>query len=316
MDTFERRWRLLEALLDGPKLRREIWEDLINHHGVEGEAGLRSESCLSDDVRVLRSIGIGFRPLTLEDKKTKQAYELDPSYLPLLGTREETIALLAAVQILEAVGLPEAKTIESLINRIPLSIRKGIVDPKLEELLSSVHSPYDPEVIRCLQEGIRKSRAMRISYRAVGKEPRFYYIDKASITLQEGQLYLLAHCPKESGKTKYLQNREFRLDRFVRIGDHPIVEVLGTMTKETVFPTFKMQLWISPYLAPYFSCNNSHKVIVQEDGSKLVYSQEAIALRAIRRVLSYGEQARVLGPDFLIVELQKTIDRMGQNHSP
>lgn len=312
MDAFERRWTILKLLLSGPMYRGEVLDRLLVLAAEdETDSGL-SEASISADVKALRKLGIGFRPLGPGDKLTKQAYELDMGLLDLFADPEETAALQTAVALFEDLHLPEAVQLRSLFERIPAPVREGLSDPYTDRLLRTGNTAYDATALSCLREGIQTGRMMRLTYRPLNREPKRYLVDRAYLTWQDGFLYLHAHCPEAEGSTPWHRNREFRLDRFCSEKGHPAVEVLETPASLDQVPAFEFQIWLSASMASGFQ-KVPHRLRVLEespDGSRLVAIKECIPMRAVRRILSYGGQARVIEPDFVVAEVQATIAQM------
>jgi len=310
MDAFVRRWNLIKLLLAGPLFRSEVLEQLQTLGGDE-ESPL-SEASISADVKVLRKYGIGFRPLGEGTKRSRQAYELDLSMLDLFASPAEASALQAAVALFEDLRLPEVERLRSLFDRIPVHVRQSLDAPYTGQLLKTGDPSYDPRVLEGLQRGIRTGRMMRLTYRPLNREPRIYLVDRAQLTWSEGYLYLQAHCPEAEGSTPWHRNREFRLDRFQETATHPAVEVLDTPTSFEQVPAFEYRVWLSASMAAAFRKVPRRIRVLEEapDGSRLVAITETIPLRAVRKVLSYGMQARVIEPDFIVTEVQSTIERM------
>lgn len=311
MDAFERRWNILKLLLPGPMFRGEVLDRLQALASEEADAGL-SEASISADVKALRKLGIGFRPLGPGDKLTKQAYELDMGRLDLFADPEEAAALQTAVALFEDLRLPEATRLRSLFERIPATVRESLPDPYTDRLLRTGNAAYDATVLSGLRDGIRAGRMMRITYRPLNREPKRYLIDRAYLTWQDGFLYLHAHCPEAEGSTPWHRNREFRLDRFCSVKGAPAVEVLETPVSLEQVPAFEYQIWLSASMASGFQRVPRRLRVLEEapDGSRLVAIKECIPLRAVRRILSYGGQARVVEPAFVVEEVRATIARM------
>ena len=307
MDAFARRWNLIRMLLRGPLYRTEVLRQMVTL--ADANDSHLSGSTLSADVKALRALGIAFRPLGPDDKITRQAYELDLERLDLFASSTEASALQSAVALFSELKLPEADQLGRLFERIPVEVREGLTDPYTGQLLRTGDTRYDPHVLESLQQGIRTGRMMRLTYRPLNREARSYLIDRARLTWYEGYLYLRAHCPEAEGHTIWHRNREFRLDRFCTTRDQPAVEVLETPAEFEVVPSFEFQLKLSPSMAQGFKAVPRRMRILEDgpDGSRLVAIRETIPLRAVRKVLSYGTQARVVEPDFIVEEVRKTI---------
>ncbi|MBM3276033.1 MAG: WYL domain-containing protein, partial [Candidatus Sericytochromatia bacterium] len=139
-------------------------------------------------------------------------------------------------------------------------------------------------------------------------------VDRAYLTWVDGGLYLRAYCPEAKGEHQWQRNREFRVDRFCTGDDRPAVEVLQSPSAEPDVPSFEFHLWLSPALASGFDDVPGRLRVIERrsDGSRVVAIRECIPLRAVRRVLSYGPQARILEPDFVVAEVRQAIGRMSQ----
>lgn len=314
MDAFERRWNILKLLLAGPMYRSDVVERLQGLSTEEDDPAGLSEASVSSDIKALRALGIGFRPLGPEDKLTKQAYALDMPHLDLFADLEDATALQAALSLFEDLRLPEALRLRAMFERIPAAVRDGLPGAYTDRLLRTGNTAYDPSVLASLQEGVRKGRMMRITYQPLNREPKQYLIDSAYLTWLDGFLYLHAHCPDAEGATKWHQNREFRVDRFVSVGKTPAVEVLQAPSSEPEVPAFEFKLWLASAMAAGFQRVPNRLRVLEEapDGMRLVAIKECIPLRAVRRVLSYGSQARVVAPDFVVNDVRATIERMAR----
>lgn len=314
METFERRWRLLEILLEGPQMRDVVLEKLYQRMDLDEEdpQGL-SASNLSADVKALREMGIGFRPLGEGDKKTKQAYELDYNLLSVFANRDDAAALMTAANLLRSLKLPEATSLERLFGRIPGPVRDGLALGYSDPLLKPGPGEESLETIRLLQQALSSRKPMVISYRSVKGKARRYYVETGQLKWEEGSVYLLAHCPEEAGERPYEKNREFRIDRFCRIEGYPLVEVKKDgIRKVNCVPSFPLELLVEPTFAPHFEAvpNLVRIPEILPDGTKRVIIHETVPLRAVRRVLSYGGRVRVVAPDFVKDELRNTLSRM------
>ena len=310
MDAFARRWKLIRMLLRGPLYRSEVLRQMVAL--ADAHDSHLSESTLSADVKALRHLGIGFRPLGPGDKSTRQAYELDLERVDLFASNAEAAALQTAVALFSELKLPEAEQLGRLFERIPVEVREGLTDPYTGQLLRTGDTRYDSRVMESLQQGIRTGRMMRLTYRPLNREPRTYLVDRARLTWYEGYLYLQAHCPEAEGHTVWHRNREFRLDRFCSIRDQPAVQVLETPAEFEHVPAFEFQLWLAASMAQGFKAVPRRMRILEDapDGSRRVAISETIPLRAVRKVLSYGIQARVVEPDFIVDEVRKTVARL------
>ena len=334
MDTFERRWRLLELLCEGPMTRATILERLERLAPLDGEEGDTlpglAPANLSDDVKLLRRLGIGFKPLPA-GAKAKRTYALSPALLTLFADRDEARALFLAGRILKDLQLPESEHLDRLFRRIPGPVREGVDETAGEALLAPGPAGFNLSTVRLLQEALDTGKPLTISYRSVNGKARRYCVEAGYLRWMDGALYLVGHCPDEPGDTRYHRNREFRLDRFTELKPHPVVEVHATgIAKQSTVPSFELRFRAVRGFGERFEATplpDGHHAPVagtvkvappEADGSRLVRIVETIPLRAVRRILSYGDRVQLEGPDFIRTELVQTLERMlgGLQHAP
>lgn len=309
MDAFERRIRLIEALLAGPRMRQDLLTELAARD--DADRGL-TPSSLSADIQALRALGFGFRSLGATDKRTRQAYALDFGLLPLWAGTEGAEALTVAARILAHLGLPQAGALEDLLARIPAHVRERTRGPDFDRLLAPQGPEPRAEVVEAIGRAVKTGSPMWIGYRAQSGTPRRHYVDRAYLTWLEGTLYLHAHCPRLRDATKVRKNLEFRVDRIEAVGEHPPVEVLaGVPCAEPEFPRFELVVDVPDFFAARFMpIPGELRVTEPSAGQKRLHFRESIPLRAVRRALSFGEYARVVEPAFVREDLVRALDRM------
>lgn len=330
---FPRRLALIERLLAGEQRREDVLASLVAEAMLQPleevtasledpdeaprVAGLSAPS-LSTDVQALRRMGFGFDPHPAH--VSRQAYRLETRRLPLWVDPREATVLRNARAIFAELGLPEAETLAALLERVSPAVRERIGPPDLDRALAGAGDDVDPVTLALLREALlRKSKALRIRYQsALAKEPRVYLLEHPRLVWLEGHLYVLAHCPRAEGETRYDCNREFRMDRFAPAPGMPAVQVVDTVLTTAKLPTFWLTFRAKPDFAPRFGEGQGRvKVGPREaDGSRVVRIDEAVPLRAIRRLLSYGDRVTPLGPEFVVARYRETLAAMAAALEP
>ncbi len=310
VDAFQRRIRLIEALLAGPRMRQELLTELAAMDD-EDDRGL-TPSSISADVQALRELAFGFGPVRAGDKRTRQAYALDLQRLPLWASVEDAEAIASAAGLLAHLGLPQAAALERLVGRVPRHVRELMREPDYGRLLAPAGPPSRAEVVAAISRAVRTGSPMWIGYQAQEGSPRRHYVDRSYLTWHEGALYLHAHCPRLRETTKVRKNLEFRVDRIIGTDAFPAVEVLeGVPCVEPEFPHFELVLQVPAYFALRFvPIPGEVRVTSAPGGDKHLHIRESIPLRAVRRALSYGEFARVVEPAFVKDDLRASLARM------
>jgi len=298
---------------DRPEVRKGWDEDhnALFSVPLPSITGLSGPS-LSTDVRAMRELGFGFDPHP--ERVSRQPYRLDTQRLPLWVGVEEAEALRNAWNILREMNISDADVLERLMSRVPSAVQAGMAQWDLGRAMVGAGDPVDPKVFEALRHALRRqAKTMTIRYLSMSSDqPKRYYIENPQMNWFEGHMYLLAHCPGVSGANIYEKNREFRLDRFVNADGIEPIEVKPNAPSTAELPFFKLRFRAKPDLAVRFRTGPDGFKVHQPDpdGSCLVDVQEFTWLRAVRRLLSYGDRIAPIGPDFVVKRYYETLHKI------
>jgi predicted DNA-binding transcriptional regulator YafY len=134
-------------------------------------------------------------------------------------------------------------------------------------------------------------------------------IEHARFQWIDGCLYLVGYCPAAKGTERAERNREFRLDRFKQVPHEPLVTVLKEICKSDEMPEIWVKFKAKKDFAPRFRpIENLVRVLPpDEDGSRIVYIREHVPLRAVRRILSYGDNVTLLAPEYVVERYKQAV---------
>jgi len=240
-------------------------------------------------------------------------YELDhESAIPLLAQGEIEAVRLASA-LLKDSALAPLEGLQSILNRTRATEKPEAVDVAIPP---GIRPPGEIKQLKKILEAVRRSRVLEIRYQSpVAAAPKTYLLDYKELAWEGNCLYLRAYCPDIDASVDYRRNREFRVDLILD------ARVSKDTTSRGSLPTFKYRFWAAPNFAPRFARIHSRGRLIQavydsdaEDGSRIIESEAAITLHAVRRILGFGQHVRVLDPPDLVEEVHHTIRAMSQQY--
>ncbi|MDI6816616.1 MAG: WYL domain-containing protein [Actinomycetota bacterium] len=280
-------------------------EQIIDILSQEPEFDWRrySKETIYRDIHQLRSAGF-----TINYLKKSGAYKLESSPIRIELEPGEVVALAVACRSLpEASGLPYAKELAGALKKI-----SALLSPESKHTLDS--DPYfqmrlepvvDYGAHRDTIEAIRRAIAMGreievVYYSAKSDTERKRVIDPHQLYFREGGVRLEGFCHL---KRKVL---EFRVDRIRKL--KVLSSTAGVLADGDSF-TFK--LWLDQKLTRFMGERFTGQVLeLNEDGSSILRARATNPFRVILQVLSYGEHAKLLEPEYLKQEMAAIVGRM------
>ena len=191
---------------------------------------------------------------------------------------------------------------------------------------------YTPqqESIRTLLEAMEKSRVCKISYRAIlAKKSKTFYIKPYRFFSHQDTVYLHAGLARKPGQlykepefdpllaVHRIQKAELdeRLFKFPEEYDCEKIfnQNFGVIKEEA----FKAKVEFSGFAAGFVAERiwSPDQQIKQLQGGKIHLSFSASSEpELVAWLLSFGDEARLLGPDWLVEEVKAQVARMGKNY--
>ncbi|MCZ7574543.1 MAG: WYL domain-containing protein [Ardenticatenaceae bacterium] len=256
---------------------------------------------LQRDIAALRHLG--FRIAARAGR-----YELLAEPLRLDLSVDEA-RVLAALRAAFPRGHPDHPAIEALIERLrpvlsPAATAVLDEPPPLRMALTTAidYKPHRP-TLRALQRALDRGQRVRFEYQARDGPPRRYRTaDPVELHFTHGHFYLIAYIPEIE------RTLEFRVDR-IALGSLQLrSDRAAPRPRPSIHFTYRLAARIARHGVSERFANQ--RVEPQADGSALVHAEGPSAFRIIQELLHYGEQAELLEPEWLRLEMARTIERM------
>lgn len=264
-----------------------------------------SRETIYRDIRHLKERGF-----EIEYCRKSRRYILKNSPITLALAPGELVALAVACRsIPEDAGLPYAKELGGALNKISSVLSPGgkrtlTVDPRFRLRLASVVN-YGPhlETIETIRRSIIDNRQIEIVYYSVhsDKEER-RVVDPYELYFSEGGVRLEGYCHLKD------EILEFRVDRVrkVKALSVPIARMRHG-------ESFEFTLWLDEKITKAIGDRFPDQTLeLNEDGSSVLTASARNSFRLILQVLSYGERAIILEPDFLRKQMAATVKAMAE----
>ncbi|MBE3567577.1 MAG: WYL domain-containing protein [Thermogemmatispora sp.] len=344
----ERLLRLLALLRQGPCTRKQIFESLGLHYGIDREEATddarlrRAHRTLERDLAILEEIGVVLVRERRGRQPARYVLEDDQGLVPhwsLSDTEVECLAFLASMftdpyrlappDPTQALPQPQprhpfADEVQALIERLARQLpprqqqrfERWARTPYVYFNVAPVmdYLPYR-ELIRKIARAIQQHQHIRFRYRPLsGKEVTHQHLDPAYVIHMEGHFYLVAYHPERG------QFLEFRIDR-IQEQSLQIEPQLTGRTRPRQVLTFRF--WLDARIAePGLSQRWLSQVVEREEVRMNEQGQEErwILIRAtaysrwrvIQQLLRYGERAELIEPASLREEMRRIVSQMGR----
>lgn len=299
---------ILKLLTEQPRKREDLGNLLsvfLEQHGKPSGDVLQK---LTRTIRQLRDCGFEIK------SAPHHPYELVESNFPVLLSTQQRQALATAVHFLDSMGFSDQA---SQIIRIGKLTQADQPD----NLKVDFNPPVDygddklEVIISQLQERFQQKCRYTIRYRNSQGSERIWDLDRSELRLHDGTLYLFAfvpdaHFPNMQKRSNTEKNFLFRVDKILSVGASSDVSWVFT------FPTVKIRYRLSGPLANYKPRRNQEQVMYRDTEAKYVdiLTEEDYPFWFRQRILRYGNNARVLEPEWLACELKDIFKKAYQNY--
>lgn len=282
---------------------------------------------ISRDIEYMRDM---FGAPVEYDKKRRGYCYAEPKYhLPTLDIKEsDFFAICIAQKALEQyentpIHAPLSRVFDRILAFLPESIRVNTswIDTRYTFMQES-STLINPEIWETVSNALRMRRRVRIEHQSPGSGPTERLVDPYHMASYRGEWYLVGYCHHRAQVLKFAMSRvraaeltdasfeppaDFDFEKYM--GPH-----FGIMTGEEA----AVDIWFSPSQAPYVKERvwHSTQVIRDNPDGSIVLSLTTNSLFELKRwILSWGQDARVLKPESLAVEIRgdlaRTLDGYG-----
>ena len=306
-------------------LIEECNKALYNFNGEQ--SGIKKRQ-LYEDVRFMESEDGYSIPLEKikDGRKTYYRYsDLDFSInnQPLNETEinqlQSTLHVLSRFQ-----GLPQFEWIQELLPRL----QKGIDPDEIAPVLHFDENQFlrGKEQVGELFNHILYKKVLEISYKDF-KSTEAYSVIMHPYILKEfnNRWFLFGYNPERNQynwslaldriKSIKVLEKESYLESIIDWGEY-FEDVIGVTKKEEEVLT-KIQIWVSPFTAPYIETKPLHgsQKKIQKDEKGLVVEIEIIPnYEFYHLMLYYGDKIKILSPQYVVDEIKDELHRMMRNY--
>ena len=291
--------KMLRDLLEkGEFTKQEIFNALPQHYQSTPSDNRR----LSRDVNALRQLGY-----SIVIDRPKYAYSIKAKSTLILEDLD--VRTLSLIQNTFASNPPIAIDVAPVLNRIfsalperqyPLFSKQPPISILLKPAVDYV--PFIGTV-QLLEKAIQKERKVQFIYPSLNEAVAIKHIGVEPYEIQffDNHFYLIGVTPQA------LQMMEFRIDRI-----RELVIMPGKSTRSRKRSTISFTYKLSKKIADQGISERflNQKAEIQGDGSAIVFAEGYSEFRIIQGILRYGEQAEILTPISLRLNMQRIIKSM------
>jgi len=169
------------------------------------------------------------------------------------------------------------------------------------------------QIVQTLQERFQQRRRYTIRYRSARGSERKWDCDRSELRLHNGTLYLFAHTPDFSPRYHAVErNQAFRVDRILNVD--PSSQIPWGILN---FPTLSIRYQMSGALGTYQPRRANERELWRDAISNRVEieTQEEYLFWFQQRSLQYGENIRILQPDWVVNTIKQRLEQAAINYS-
>ena len=292
---------ILQLLAEKPRTRKELAElvevFLLQHNKSVEDINQK----IVRTIRQLRQSGFEI------DSGSHSPYQLLESNFPLILSSSQRQSLYMAAHFLSDMGFSnEAGQILRLGK-----LNEGDRPPNINVDFAPPVDYGNAELNRILQQleqCLIKQCRYSILYASKPGQGKLWDLDRSQLRLHNGVLYLFAYVPnfKYNPRHSVEQNVMFRIDRIKSVGGSSQVNWLYSE-----FPTLPIRYRMTGPLANYQPRRPHEKILERNVEQKYVEieSKEDYIFWFEQRILQYGENVRLLEPDWLANKLRTRLQK-------
>lgn len=246
---------------------------------------------------------------------------------PVMFTKEEATAFLTAEKFVEKLTDGETNAqYQSAMYKVKSVLRSADkhmledMDSNIAVLRSKKRGPdtQDRNALQPILNGIVNKGVLGIDYFAMhSQQHTSRHVEPVGVFFNEGYWHLIAYCRLRN------DYRDFRIDRIKRLyptdlkfeQEHPTLkEYLSQVAREQKLHTVVMQVEnaISGYIDTQKYYNGFVSQVTEGDHTQMTFLTSSLEGFA-RWYLMFGDQARIIEPDFLKDRVRLILDNMLKN---
>ena len=299
---------ILQKLTEKPYSPRALSEELNQFLEENGQSTNDAMRKIGRMIAKMRDCGFEIR------SAPNRPYELVQSSFPVILTLDQREALALAAYILDDMGFSSQA---SQILQIS-GFEKGQLPSQLKVNFSP---PVDygedrlDTVVQALQDRFQKRRRYTIRYRSSSGQERPWDLDRSELRLHNGVLYLFGYAPDFSACNHDVEkNQIFRVDRILTVGAASNIP-WGRLQFPSIDLTYRMTGPLGRYQP-----RRANETVIKRDPAKTpkwveIRTTEESLFWFRQRLLQYGENIRLLTPEWFVKKIADEMLRSARNYS-
>ncbi|MDV3353122.1 WYL domain-containing protein [Leptothoe sp. LEGE 181152] len=307
LDQFAFALELLKHLSKKPLQRDELVKKLEFFLSQQNLSLEDPGQKVSRTIRKLRQCGFDIK------SAPNRPYELVQSSFPVVLTPDQREALALAAYILDDMGFSSQSSQILQISGFEQSQLPSQVKVNFSPPVDYGEDRLDT-VVQTLQDRFQKHRRYTIRYRSSSGQERPWDLDRSELRLHNGVLYLFAYAPDFSARHHDVEkNQIFRVDRILTVGAASNIP-WGRLTFPSIDLTYRMTGPLGRYQP-----RRANETIIKRDSAKTsqwveISTTEESLFWFRQRLLQYGENIRLLAPEWFVKKIAAEMLRSAQNY--
>jgi len=317
---------IIQRVQRGPARWKELIQAVLAQEGTEAYGEAKGEALhrrLENDLRRIRDCLM----VDLYFDRQASGYVIRDTWLPLLDLPDKDLATMAWLEQTFDHDSPQHDEVYALLGRLrlylPLERRSEIERCRTAlavDLKQRDEDEIPPAVWNGLTKGLVERRRLEFSYRSPQQEdgvPRRHVVDpyERYFDTVRGHYYLRGWCHYTDGPLgRYDQRRyfDYRLGRVHNLQVLP--DKISPLPPSA--PRYAVEYELAPRIARLGITRHRGIEILEteqrEDGSALVRGETDSLFWAVRALLHYGPNCRVLGGPEMVWEMRKIVRKMAE----
>ncbi|MBT9314675.1 helix-turn-helix transcriptional regulator [Leptothoe spongobia] len=298
---------ILQKLAEKPYFPRVLSEELYAFLEGNGQSTDDVNRKVGRMIAKMRDCGFEIR------SAPNRPYELVQSSFPVILTPDQREALALAAYILEDMGFSSQASQILQISGFEKSQLPSQVKVNFSPPVDYGEDRLDT-VVQTLQDRFQKRRRYTIRYRSSSGKERPWDLDRSELRLHNGVLYLFAYAPDFSAYNHDVEkNQIFRVDRILTVGAASNIP-WGRLTFPAIDLTYRMAGPLGRYQP-----RRANETVIKRDSAKTpqwveISTKEESLFWFRQRLLQYGENIRLLTPEWFVKKIAAEMLRSAQNY--
>jgi predicted DNA-binding transcriptional regulator YafY len=320
---------IIRRVQRGPASRDELIEAVLIQEGGDAYGGTDGRVLhrrFQEDMRRIRD------ELLINVRFDRQlgGYTIRDTWLPLLDLPDDDLATIAWLEETFDMASPQHDEVHALLDKLRLYLgmeRLAVIERSRTALTVDLHQRDEDEIAPSVWNGLTKALAQHrqvellyLSPQYEDGQPRRHRVDPYDRTFDtaRGHYYLRAYC-RRADTSAGLEEPRCYID--YRVGRILELEVLSQKMSPLppTAPRYAVVYELAPRVAR-LGISHQPEIDVQqierrEDGSALVHGETGSVFWAVRALLHYGPNCRVLGGPEMVREMRAVVRGMAEMYA-